>query len=541
MASKHKPVSFVVFFLIWARRMRWKVPDFHVLVCHWLENRRRIGVLEIFRGAAKSTIVAIYEAWRLYRDRQYKFLNQSADDPTAHKLSRDVKRILRQHPLCRGMLPPHDVAVERFWVLDAEDARNPSVAAQGILSNVTSSRANEVVFDDVEVPKNIRSLESREMLRTRISESTHILLPGGQKLYVGTPHTHNSLYDEQAGEGADVLKIPLFADHVRYENVTTQRRFTFNFKPGKDGLYVFHGPKLLKEGRDYEVQKNAVTFTKAPGGLLDIYAGCTWPERFTREEIAHKRKECKTTNEWDSQYQLHAKPIHQIRLDPDRLIPYDVEPVIRYANNTVSMWLGKAQIVGASMYWDPALGKVGTNDSLLALVLTDSKGNLYWHRAIELRGDVYDEDDTANSQCHQVREIVILYQLQNVYLETNGPGTFVPPLLRKALAGTGCGVREVVRGSNEKKDKYILDALEAPLSGQFLWAHESLWETKMPDQMRDWIPGVADQPDDYLDAAAGAIKQTPIRIGKVIGNVHEMPRTGWRPDSGPIEVAVDFH
>lgn len=532
MASKHKTVSFVVFFFMWARRMQWNVPDIHVLICHWLEHRGRIGVLEVFRGGSKSTIVAIYEAWKLYRDRTHRFLNQSADDPTAYKLSRDVKRVLKKHPLCRGMLPDREVAVERFSVEGAEDARNPSVAAHGILSNVTSSRANEVVFDDVEVPKNIRSPESRGLLRNRISESTHILLPNGMKLYIGTPHAHNSIYDEQVAQGADVMKIPLFRHHVRYENVTNQKRFTFNFKPGKEGLFVFHGPALLREGKDYEVEKNSVILKKTPGGLLDIYAGCAWPDRFNREEIALRRKECKTTNEWDSQYQLEAKPIHQIRLNPDRLRIYEVEPTIRFSNGSVSMWLGKVQIVGASMYWDPALGKIGTNDSLLSLMLTDAKGHLYWQQAQELLGDI-------EEQCKQVRDSVIHYQLENVSLETNGPGTFVPPLLRKALKGTGCGVREVNRSTN--KDEYILDALEAPLSGQFLWANAKLWQTKMPDQMRDWIPGVPNQPDDYLDSAAGAIKQTPIRIGRVIGNVHELERHAWRPSSGQTEVAVDLH
>jgi hypothetical protein len=77
---------------------------------------------------------------------------------------------------------------------------------------------------------------------------------------------------------------------------------------------------------------------------------CSWPERFTREEIELKRKETRTLNAWDSQYQLEAKPLSDVRLDPSRIIPYDCEPVIHFANGEVGMWLGSTRIVGATAY-----------------------------------------------------------------------------------------------------------------------------------------------------------------------------------------------
>lgn len=392
------------------------------------------------------------------------------------------------------------------------------------------------------MPKNIRTPDAREKLRERLDEQTHILIPGGRKLYVGTPHTHNSLYGDLEAQGADVLRFALFAHHVRYEDkaTTAQRRFTFNFEPaGSDDLYVFHGLKLLEEGADFTLKGNAVVFSRPPAGVIDIYASNVWPERFTRAEIAARRKECRTINSWDSQYQLHAKPVHQVRLDPDRLLAYETDIRINVANGEVRMLLGNQRIVGGVLYWDPALGKKGTHDSVASVVLTDERGRLYWDSAQELKGDAYDEHNHLNSQCHQVREIALRYQLENVHLETNGPGTFLPPLLRRALAGTGIGVIEV----NRKGDKslYILDALEPPLSGQFLWAHVRLWDTKVIDQMRDWIPGVENQEDDFIDSGAGAVKQTPIRIGKVLGNVKHINRQPWRPSSGVHEVKVEIH
>lgn len=71
----------------------------------------------------------------------------------------------------------------------------------------------------------------------------------------------------------------------------------------------------------------------------------------------------RTVNEWDSQYQLHSKPIGESRLDPERIREYNVQPEIRYANRSASMWLGSQQIVGAVAWWDVATGKAKADAS----------------------------------------------------------------------------------------------------------------------------------------------------------------------------------
>jgi hypothetical protein len=43
------------------------------------------------------------------------------------------------------------------------------------------------------------------------------LIPGGRKLFIGTPHTHDSLYDEVESMGADCLTIKLFDKEFRIE------------------------------------------------------------------------------------------------------------------------------------------------------------------------------------------------------------------------------------------------------------------------------------------------------------------------------------
>lgn len=531
-------VTFVAFFIIWARIMRWKVPALHIRICEWLEQTEDlVRVLLVFRGAAKSTIYAVHKAWKLYRDPTRRSLVWSEDTRLAKKMTRDALAVLRRHPLCRGMLPQH-TGTEEFWVVGAIDARNPSMGAYGVLSNATGSRADDVDFDDIEVPKNIKTAEAREKLRERISESTHILVPGGQKTYIGTPHTHDSLYDEQIEGGAAVLKIPLFEHHRRFdgEQVQKGRRFRFDAPVYLDGIYVFVGihrfARLLVEGRDYKVEGNELVMALPPANVVDIYSGCAWPERFTRKDLERRRKDTRTLNAWDSQYGLEAKPLHAIRLDPERLVPYDVQPVVQFANGGVRMMLGRTQIVSATARWDCALGRITGDVSAFGVMLENEKGQYFWQVSKALTGDVY-------AQCDQIRQIVIDLQLPRVVVETNGPGAFAPAILRKVLKDTGCGVAEEF--STENKNKRILDAFEAPMSGGFLWAHvdviDAVW-----DEMKDWKPEVKEQPDNHLDAGAGAIKDQPMRIGKVIGNVRLINENigAWRPNTGVFDVQLDL-
>jgi len=544
-----RPVSFLAFFLIWAKLQGWKVPQLHVRICHWLEScTDPERVLMVFRGAAKSTIYAVYKAWRLYRDRTHRSLVWSADGPTAGMLTADVINVLRNHPLTGGMLPPRPGA-KRFWVTGARDARNASMRANGVNSNATGARADDVDFDDIEVPGNIETPEARQKLRQRISESTHIAVPGSQKTYIGTPHTHDSIYPERVAGGAALLKIPLFAHAVRYSETRQRTAYEFRHEVGEDGLYVMagihNGARMLREGVDYRFERGLVIFPAPPGVTIDICSCCAWPERFTRAEIERRRKETMTFNAWDSQYQLEAKPLGEIRLDPERLRAYAVEPIVKRANGEVGMWLGYARIVGASCRWDPSSGKAKSDVSSLAVVLQDDMGRRYWHRAERLTGAVaeFSEDGKTitGGQVLQIVEVVKTFALRRVSVETNGIGGFAPAVLKAALKQaklTDCGVSEITSTAN--KNKRILESLEDPLSSGTLWAHTSVIEGPAYDQMRDWNPAVADQPDDDIDSLAGAVSETPERLGRFMGwNTPEQGRDDWRPSGGLHEVELE--
>jgi hypothetical protein len=552
-----RTVNFLTFFIIWARLQGWTVPLLHVRICTWLETcDAPERVLMVFRGAAKSTIYAVYKAWKLYRNPQRRSLVWSADGPTAEMLTADVINVLRNHPLTAHLLGGRKPGKKRFWVNGTRDARNASMRAVGVDSNATGSRADDVDFDDIEVPGNIETPEARAKLRHRISDSTHILVPGGQATYIGTPHTHDSIYPEQIKGGAAVLKIPLFEHFVRYTDTAKRTRFRFTFTPGADGLYVMlgihQGARMLVEGRDFRIERDEVVFDRPPGAVLDIAAGCAWPERFDRKEIELRRRKTRTLNAWDSQYGLEAKPLTEVRLDPARIVPYAVEPVMRYANGSSSLWLGSQQIVGAACRWDPSSGKLKSDASALAVVFQDENGRRYLHRVTSARGEIaeFSEDGKTitGGQVMAVCDLVEALNLPRVSVETNGIGGFAPAVLRAALKQRRllpCGVVEI--DSTTNKNKRILETFEPLLlSRGMLWAHVSVLQDPVTKkhstfwtEMRDWNPGIASQPDDHLDASSGAIAEQPERIKAKGGIPSTGQRNDWRPTGGSFEVEFE--
>lgn len=538
-----RKVGFGTFYLMWAQRMGWTVPDIHWVAINWLENRGDLAVLRCFRGFGKSTIIDVYFAWRIYRVPGWRILLQSEADPTALKNSRDTQNILRNHPLTRGLLEDTGT-VESWWTHEGkeQDPRNPQFFAKGAMSNVTGARADEIVNDDVEVPRNITTPEMREKLRYRLEEQTHIAVPGARKLFIGTPHAFDSIYDEEESKGADCLTIPLFTAEQRIEEPKGLTGFAVEFEP----VYVFSGigkgAKLLRPDVDYVCRDGFIRFAAPPRTVIDIYGESAWPERFDRDELLKRRRETRTLGGWDSQYLLRSRPVHKLRLDPERIREYDCEIEFKRANGVTTAFLGEVQLSGCSCYWDVATGKRKSDASAVSLVLQDTRGHYYWHYCDGLEGDFAEFDDAGQingGQVWQLRQIVIQFNIPRVTVEVNGPGSFTGKLLRQALKGLRCAVVEYTVAGN--KQQRILDGLEGPLTSGCLWAHTRVLDGPMYDQMREFNPALTTQEDDYLDSGSGAILEQPVKIASV---QHHNPVRGraedWRQTHGTYDIETEY-
>lgn len=547
--------SFAEFYVLWDEYLGRDTPLFHIETCEWMENLSEDvdNLLMLPRGHNKSGIVTVYNAWRFYCDVDDLVLHQGATNIDALKCSRAVVRILANHPLCKlnEVYKSHG-GVIKWWVNGSNDEQYGSMYARGILSSVTGQRAKHIQNDDVEVQKNVATEENREKLKHSLTEQTHILVPGGTSLFIGTPHSYESIYKEMIEAGANSFIRRMFEHEYRIEG---RKEAVLNFYPE----YIFSGihkySKCLEEGKHYKIEKlgdGFKVFLLEDFSIVDFYAKALWPERFTKQEMTKRRKKCRTLNEWDSQYQLHAKPIGDVRLDPDKLIPYDCEPILKKANKKMVMMLGNVRIASASLRVDPSEGKKDSDISSVALIFHDEQGRMYWHRTLGLKGEPSIIDDSGHNiiggQVFQLVQVIKEFHLTRVTVETNGVGGFFPNLLLSCLKqqGVRCGVTEIKETKN--KNLRILGAIEGPLNSGVLWAHVSvLADPDKPDDdsyevrlMRSWNPAVTNQVDDPLDSLAGAITDEPIRIGKT-HNTNDYEETpNWRTNGGVHEATLDF-
>lgn len=556
-------ISFLAFFILWAELQGWKVPGFHVQVCIFLEKfylNGRTALLMMPRGHSKSTILDVFNAWVIYCWPSTQILHQGTTDADAYKSSKGTRDVLLRHPLCANN---HAVAIkqgeiERWFVNGTMDVRYGTMLAKGILSGVTGHRAHLIENDDVETPQTTSNPEQREKLPKKLSEQTHIAIPGGRKLWIGTPHTYDSLYEKIKKErGVVKFILKMFEHERRIENGVAGQIVNLDFEPIHSFCGIGVGSKYLEKGVHYLCKKigNQWQVTLLEDHYItDFYSEGIWSERFTKEEMEFRRGECKTLNEWDSQYQMHAKPVGDVRLDPDKIIPYDCEPVLKRANKEYVLTLGDRRLVGASFIWDPSSGKLKSDVSSTALIFHDEYGNKYWHRAIPLTGPVTisnEGGEITGGQVWQLCDIIEEFKLPKIVIETNGIGGFAPDSLKGALKKRRirCVVEE--KHSTENKNKRILEGIESPLLSGMLWAHVSvLWtekegaepeDTPQVKQMREWNPAISSQPDDYLDSLAGAIVSAPERVGRIHNEIESNESPNWRPDSGVFEATMDFN
>ncbi|HAV5941843.1 TPA: transcriptional regulator [Acinetobacter baumannii] len=551
-------ISFLAFFLLWAELQGWKVPTFHIQVCIFLENfylNGRTALLMMPRGHSKSSMLDVFNAWVIYCWPETQILHQGTTDADAYKCSKGTRDVLERHPLCASN---HNVGIrqgeiERWFVNGTNDVRYGTMLAKGILSGVTGHRAHFIQNDDVETPQTTANPEQREKLPKKLSEQTHIAIPGAKKLWIGTPHTYDSLYEKiKKQKRVSTFILKMFEHEKRVENGEKGQKVLLDFEPIHSFAGIGIGAKYLTKDVHYTcVNKGSaweVTLLESHY-VIDFYSKGIWEERFTPAEMEIRREECKTLNEWDSQYQMHAKPIGDVRLDPDKIIAYNCEPVLKRANRTTMFMIGERQIVGATFRWDPSSGKLKSDISSTALVFHDDIGNKYWHRSIALKGEVIETDADGRvigGQVWQLCNIIKEFHLSKVTIETNGIGNFAPAALKAALKTRGmrCGVTE--QHSTKSKNKRILDGIEGPLISGLLWAHVSVLEDENGEdsaqvkQMREFNPAITDQPDDYLDSLAGAIVEAPERVGKSLNQTDYEETPNWRTNGGVHEAALDF-
>ncbi|MBA1211522.1 phage terminase large subunit [Pseudomonas oryzihabitans] len=160
-------------------------------------------ILQAFRGIGKSFITCAFVVWMLWRNPQLKFMIVSASKERADANSVFIKRIIDLLPFLHDLKPrpgQRDSTIS-FDVGPATPDHSPSVKSVGITGQLTGSRADILIADDVEVPNNSATQAARDRLGELVKEFDAILKPGGTIIYLGTPQTEMTLYRELENRG----------------------------------------------------------------------------------------------------------------------------------------------------------------------------------------------------------------------------------------------------------------------------------------------------------------------------------------------------
>lgn len=177
-------------------------------------------IIQGFRGVAKSFLTCAYAVWRLWSDRDLKVLIISASSDRADANARFIKSIINTLPFLedmkatKGQLDTQNL----FSVGGAKADISPSVKSVGITGQITGTRADLLISDDVEVPKNSGTQMQRDKLSEAVKEYDAILKPNGQIIYLGTPQNEASLYNTLQQRGYVTRIWP-----VEYPNSRAER------------------------------------------------------------------------------------------------------------------------------------------------------------------------------------------------------------------------------------------------------------------------------------------------------------------------------
>lgn len=168
-------------------------------------------IIQGFRGVAKSFITCAYVVWMLWKNPQLKIMIVSASKDRADANAVFIKKIIQTIPFLSTLLPnPNQRDTQNLFDVGlAVPDISPSVKSVGITGQITGSRADILVADDVEVPNNSGTQMQREKLGEQVKEFDAILKPGGQIVYLGTPQNEMSLYNELQKRGYVTIIWPL--------------------------------------------------------------------------------------------------------------------------------------------------------------------------------------------------------------------------------------------------------------------------------------------------------------------------------------------
>ena len=433
-------------------------------IADYLQHGPKRLQIQAFRGVGKSWITGAFVLWTLFRDPEKKIMIISASKERADNMSIFLQKLIIETPWLNHLRPKSD---EARWSRISFDVncsphQAPSVKSVGITGQLTGSRADLMILDDIEVPGNSMTELMREKLLQLCTEAESILTPKSDSriMYLGTPQTTFTVYRKLAERS--------------YRPFVWPSRYPRNNKLSQyEGLLA---PQIVED----------IDSGAEPWDVTD-------PDRFDHDDLLEREASMGRSN-YMLQFQLDTSlsDAEKFPLKMADLVVTSVNPTTAPDNciwcsdpANVIKDLPTVGLPGDYFYspmqlqgeWTPYQETIcsvdpsgrGTDETAAAFI-SQKNGFLYLHEMRAYR------DGYSDRTLLDILRGCKKYNVTKLVIETNFGDGIVSELFKKHLQQTKQAIDiEEVRANVRKEDR-IIDALEPVLNQHRLILNRSVIE-----------------------------------------------------------------
>jgi len=418
--------------------------------------------IQAFRGVGKSWITGAFVLWTLFKDPEKKIMIISASKERADNMSIFLQKLIIETPWLTHLQPKSD---DSRWSRISFDVncsphQAPSVKSVGITGQLTGSRADLMVLDDIEVPGNSMTEMMREKLLQLCTEAESILTPKDDSriCYLGTPQSCFTVYNKLAERSYRPFVWP-----ARY--------------PRKLASYEGQIAPQLQEDIDQGVEP----------------WDCTDPDRFDNEDLLQREASMGRSN-FMLQFMLDTSlsDAEKFPLKMSDLVVTSVNPtkapescvwcsdpanVIKDLP-TVGLpgdyFYSPMQLVGEWDDYSETICSVDPSgrgtDETTAAYLSQRNGFIYLHEMRAYR------DGYTDSTLLDILQGCKKYNTSTLLIESNFGDGIVAELFKKHLQNTKQAIHIEETRANVRKEDRIIDSLEPVLNQHRLICNRSVIE-----------------------------------------------------------------
>ena len=432
-------------YLVWSHLGLPEPTPVQYDIAHYLQTSPKRSIIEAFRGVGKSYITAAYVVHQLLLDPQLKFMVVSASKARADDFSTFTQRIITELPICQHLIAKDGQRWSKiaFDVAPAKASGSPSVKSVGVTGQLTGSRADIIIADDVEVPNNSMTHMMREKLAETVKEFDAVLKPDGKIIYLGTPQNEMSLYNVLLSRGYDMRVWP-----ARYPTLErSEKAYGGRLAPllyealQNEGTALYGLPTDAKRFDDEDLLERELSYGRS-GFALQFMLDTSLSDA--------------------NKYPLKLSDLLVMSCDkdtaPEKVVYGIMKPVSDIPNVGLSGdkfyapedTIGRAKYTGSVLAIDPS-GR-GSDETAYAVVKM-LNGFLYVVDAGGVEGGYSD------ATLQHLTDLAKIHSVNMVLIESNfGDGMFTELLKPYMLKTYPCTMEEVRH--NTQKESRIIDTLE---------------------------------------------------------------------------------